>query len=486
MKSFSPYFLFSHLTAKAIIASFFFVWAALSGAFLAVLPIAISIPLVVFPLLLVLPFYPSIVSLLGLWICSGILLNYTPIGTSVRMSFIGPVFVLIGSLVALIFGPRKSDALESSDTFNGKFLKALVLIFVVYCGFQSFLSVFIRGADSSEVVLEYSPIFVWVFLLLWPTSFNKPDARGRLFLWGTVAVFAAVVVVLQAKLNIPLMAGGRVESLRTLTSTYSDVTRTVTDNIHSIVLLFLLIPAFVMRFRPPTVVVLFVATFCIGAIYFQYGRALWITVFIAIVLFSAVSLNGRQLKLAVFFFFVSVASAAALFSFVDSPVLKAGADRLFSVGAEVSSGSSFDWRRWENETAIKRIAANPLFGIGPGVHYRRVVDPGTFAAQTRYMHNSYLYVAMKYGLIGLISLLAIVSTVFIRVCVVMRSYKRGEWQRLLCGGIISFFIMFFIISFNQPELMAVMSSLTFVFASWLGLSMKINKTDHLAGNVVHV
>lgn len=485
MKLVTPNLYKSQFVDNPIHLIIIFLWAGLSGVILALLPFFISIPLVLFPLFFVIPFYPGVLTFVGLWVCSGIFLNYTPIGTSARMSFLGPLLILLGSILAIVFGGEESKKSDNRDFSGNQLLKVLIVFVVAYCGLQSWISISLRNGDVSEVVLESAPVLVWVLLLFWRNSFSESGARGRLVFWGVLSISAAVVVVLQAKLNIPLMAGGRVESLRTLTSTYSDVTRTVTDNIHSIVLLLLLIPAFVTRFRPPVAITFIVALTCVLAIYFQYGRALWITVFIAILLFALLSLNFRQLMLSGFAFFVTVFAAITLFSLVESPVLKAGADRLLSVGAEVSSGSSFDWRRWENETAIKRISVNPIFGIGPGVHYRRVVDTGTFSAQTRYMHNSYLYVTMKYGAVGLLSLLGIIVIVFARVFKVMRSYRRGTWQRLLCGGIFSFFVMFLIISINQPELMAVMSSLTLVFASWIGLSIKMNEADSSCGSCTH-
>ena len=76
---------------------------------------------------------------------------------------------------------------------------------------------------------------------------------------------------------------------------------------------------------------------------------------------------------------------------------------------------SLDWRIFETNEALRSISQHPLLGVGLGHVYRdatyrdaalfRVEATSGYLRFTRYVHNSYLYIAVKMGLLGLIAFL---------------------------------------------------------------------------------
>jgi len=64
------------------------------------------------------------------------------------------------------------------------------------------------------------------------------------------------------------------------------------------------------------------------------------------------------------------------------------------------------WRINETKYAWEQIAENPILGIGPGTIYRPVFYEGD--SLQSYIHNGYLWLWLKTGLIGLISFLGFI------------------------------------------------------------------------------
>ena len=74
-----------------------------------------------------------------------------------------------------------------------------------------------------------------------------------------------------------------------------------------------------------------------------------------------------------------------------------------SIGSEIRSGGSFDWRRLENEAAFKVIAAHPLMGVGMGGEYKKVKTfVGEWNNEYNFIHNGYMFYPLKMGLHGLL------------------------------------------------------------------------------------
>lgn len=76
--------------------------------------------------------------------------------------------------------------------------------------------------------------------------------------------------------------------------------------------------------------------------------------------------------------------------------------RMFS-DAILSSSESLDWRAKEIQSAWPQIVQNPIFGVGMNAPYRLPFN--RWDKLTYYIHNAYLWIWLKAGLLGLIPFL---------------------------------------------------------------------------------
>jgi O-antigen ligase len=87
---------------------------------------------------------------------------------------------------------------------------------------------------------------------------------------------------------------------------------------------------------------------------------------------------------------------------------------------ETAQTTSLQWRDFEVEKALQAIAKQPLTGVGLGNRYRALtvfmkeasgwwtrgsIAAGEVSRFTRYVHNSYVSIAVKMGIPGLIAIL---------------------------------------------------------------------------------
>ena len=144
-----------------------------------------------------------------------------------------------------------------------------------------------------------------------------------------------------------------------------------------------------------------------------YNRSYWvacIVCFIMFMLFTPIQARKRI----VFKSLLLVLSVALILSlFLLSKPSGRAREALTSISARFSSlfaakelydSDSLDYRRIENRYALPKIAKNPLLGIGLGNEYRpKVFGPDDDLLY--YIHNGYIWILMKTGLIGFVPFL---------------------------------------------------------------------------------
>lgn len=108
-------------------------------------------------------------------------------------------------------------------------------------------------------------------------------------------------------------------------------------------------------------------------------------------------------------FSVEIQSAITNMPFIESFTRRL--ESLFTP-EETLETYSLEWRVYETEEAFRSIGEHPFVGVGLGNYYRNVTllqgeasgelfGSDSYGRFTRYLHNSYLFVAVKLGLIGL-------------------------------------------------------------------------------------
>jgi O-antigen ligase len=130
-------------------------------------------------------------------------------------------------------------------------------------------------------------------------------------------------------------------------------------------------------------------------------------------------------------------------------------ERILSIGAEGGQGTSVGARFDENEQAFKAILANPLVGVGVGGAYKqytstrgRAVEEGEFT----YIHNSYLGLAVKLGLLALLVPFWLYRNIWREWNRHRRSLSANvRGLRLNLAAAVSAITMFMVNGLSQPE-----------------------------------
>jgi len=160
-----------------------------------------------------------------------------------------------------------------------------------------------------------------------------------------------------------------------------------------------------------------------------YTRAQWIAATIALGMIFIALIPAYKAQLArylvigisVFLLAYSLLGAGLQESIDNVPFVNVLTARVLSIltPSETLGSLSITWRLFETEEALRSIAERPLLGVALGNSYRDVtllrgeasgqftgsLAAGTLSRFTRFIHNSYLSIAVKMGLPALISYL---------------------------------------------------------------------------------
>jgi O-antigen ligase len=151
-----------------------------------------------------------------------------------------------------------------------------------------------------------------------------------------------------------------------------------------------------------------------------YTRAQWIASVISFIIIAALVPRVLRVRLArgllvvlgLCLFALGLVQAGIPLPGADHPAIPAMVARATSVlsPSETLSSSSLQWRGFEIETGLRSLLESPQ-GVGLGNAYRAVTTYAGEAAGyqgeplNRFMHNSYLYIAVKTGVLGLATFL---------------------------------------------------------------------------------
>jgi O-antigen ligase len=205
------------------------------------------------------------------------------------------------------------------------------------------------------------------------------------------------------------------------------------------------------------------AVLSLTGLFFTLQRGAWIAFIIGSVLAAALMTPARRVRLAAAGFVVVGGMAAAVLAFnavssagVGNP-LEGGLQRLQSVnsyGADVSALH----RKVETETALAEFREHPIAGIGLGgkvAFFSPLFNPGSGSFgiyyENTYVHNSYLFMLLKTGVVGLVALLLLLAHTLARGLALARSHQAPE-LRLGALGSCATLAALMAVSFSGPHL----------------------------------
>jgi O-antigen ligase len=420
------------------------------------------------PMLAVVGYVWPFLGLLGVVVlCSGLvpssLLPQVPLGPG---KILGTDIALAMLLALALFkgGQRAVLALRLARPFL--LPVAMLLLAIPLCSAIGYL---LYGTTLKEVMGEARVQIYWAICLL-PVILIY-DMRGlHRVVWGVVLIGLAlsVVVVLQFALGIQLLENARVEDLRTLGQRYGDITRSTAGGAIYLVVfaLFYLVARLLTKTLPALLVLPLVAVLAAGVIV-SFGRGIWLATGFGM-LAIAWHLGGLVAvrRLAVVMLLGLVVALGALTAFKPR-MIDAAAERFTSTFAEGANKSSLGDRLEENSYAVRKILTSPLIGIGFGTAYKPRLDPYVDWSKVRYIHNSYLGLWLKLGLLGLAAALLLVRVVFQRGWRMLRSGALDARSRAVATACLAGFFVPVLTGVTQPEWLAV-TGITF-FALMAGL-----------------
>jgi O-antigen ligase len=140
--------------------------------------------------------------------------------------------------------------------------------------------------------------------------------------------------------------------------------------------------------------------------------------------------------------------------FVSPNATSAVVNRALSVKEEIAQGHSFKRRSLENEYAVRSLVSSPILGLGLGARYKPYSWENAWEGEHRYIHNSFLYLAVKLGILA--PLLALL--VLYRITLAARDARRKSLvssdRALMDSTTVGFLTPALVTAFTQPEWMS--------------------------------
>lgn len=437
-------------TTALIFGAFVFV-SVLLGLMAALLPPMLVFAVVFLPLLfLVTWIYPGLALLVLVAVLYGVIPpEYVPkipvAGGSFQANDLAlGILALLVAIQSIGIYPEIADRLRPV-AWPFALLGLLFLLSLIY-------AIAYAGNQPKHILAE-ARYFTYWFLLPVVVAITQRRPKTHDFILNglvTIGALISVGLIVQHLTGVAVLGAGRVEKLVTVDQA-SDVVRTTTPGIYLVVLAiyFTLARWFsgnMHKFAATTLLlVLFLGLFV------TFGRGVWFATALGAI-FLAHSLGGNSLGRLVVYGAALVGALIAALFVLRPETGTALIERAFSIKAELERGSSAEWRVLENKYAIEILLSNPLVGVGLGGFAHPKFHPSMTDDLLRYVHNGYLYLAVKLGIFALIAPIAL----FVKVFRMERGLRqqvvgRDKAAKLALRAV---FLVPFFTTFTQPEWMS--------------------------------
>lgn len=378
----------------------FLISALFFGVAVAFLPYWMFLALAVFGLMVISAFFaPTWAVLLLLLLASGLVPpqltpNLPLLGGTIKAE---DLFLLL--LVLMTFF---KVFIKENNVWRSSIIKP-----IYFFGFLVVLSLLVGvlffNNQIKYVAYEFRVCAYWLFGIVLAVHLkSEKDIIVTVKFVVFISLILAIVVIVQSITGWHILASARVENLDSAGFVSTEVSRSTFGGYQNFVVLSILIVLSMLserEIRP--VLAVPVLLILVSGIVVTFGRGVWGAAFISVVV-MAIGLGWKN--------FVRISSSSIVIGlmllivvFSVKPVLlDAVIQRVSSVEREINKGESWGWRQAENEFALVKISKYPIAGIGLGGEYQPIRNRFMSPEQTRMMHNSYLYLILKFGLAGIV------------------------------------------------------------------------------------
>ncbi len=187
------------------------------------------------------------------------------------------------------------------------------------------------------------------------------------------------------------------------------------------------------------------------ALAISFSRGFWVAGLMAIAL-SAVAMRarpGRVLGMLVILGGAALAGAYAAFGWRVFGVLASLAGRLSTVSSPLSE-LSVQERLAESRVVLRLVSRNPIIGYGLGTAFRYMSLTRGYYREVTFVHNGYLFLVFKLGLVGLVSYFVFY---FRGVALVLRSARAAHsvWVSSVLFAAFGVMLAFLALSLTSPQ-----------------------------------
>jgi O-antigen ligase len=257
-----------------------------------------------------------------------------------------------------------------------------------------------------------------------------------------LATLLAVMICIQSFTGLQLINNSSVQPLVTLNAVNYDVTRSRFGGFQLLVVFALSITlARVARNEISWKLSMIILLPIILGLIVSFGRSVW-AVSIVVIFITSAWLGLRYFIKILSTLFLAAGMIVSTSALVKPELLTAIVDRTESVDREIASGSSWDWRIIEKESALEVIKKRPIQGIGLGGEYLNGMTKYVDETQKIAAHNSYLWFALKFGVLGLL------FPLWLLLAVLRRASQLGTSLSIACGAA---FFNPILVGFTQME-----------------------------------
>lgn len=360
---------------------------------------------------------------------------------SVSLSF-GTVY-FTDMLIFLLFGTILMRSLaESRFRLVSTPLDIPLLMFLVTSLVSTILAVtngsvpFLQSLGEVRVVGSYLLFFA-------VTNLVRDKRQVMLLIEGLLglAVLVAVTTIIQYVLGkTSVVLAGRIETF----PAQDQVFRVIPLGQSVLVVAFLALVTLLLLDKPGLFnVARYIETGIIGlAILITFYRASWVSLAVCLIILAFIVGTRERQRFILWFVVALIAVGMVLVVLAGQPQSRGSsfvatvADRFNSIADPASytdPTSSLRWRDFEYTYAMPRVLANfsdPFLGIGYGAYYRPLHPPQDWSGfdGRGYIHNGFLWIMMKSGILGFIGLIWFLVAIFVRGLKHWREILEPRWK----------------------------------------------------------
>jgi O-antigen ligase len=374
-----------------------------------------------------------------------------------------------------------------------------VLLFLVLTVTGAMVGKVLYDAPMKLVLSEVRNQMFWLLVFV-VTYLVQSESQLRRLTSGImfVALLLSGFVIAQFVTGHSFIQDARVEGLVTLNQANSDIVRsTAGGGIYVIVFSILLLLARLMTRSISMPLALPILAALVAAVVVTFGRGIWIATMFVSLLMAFRLMRWKGVVNVLIAVTVGIAVAVTVLASFKPAIVGAALDRMVSTTQEtLKRNTSLGWRAEEDRYAADHIVSSPLWGIGLGTPYKPLVRMNGMTVTesdevlTRYIHNAYLGLWLKLGVVGFFAALWLSWATIRRGLLLLEHLTEPRMQSLTAASIGGFLVPV-ITSFTQPEWLT-QTGIAF-FALMLGvlicvhrLAPSLNPMSDQSGRTVRV